>query len=225
MIGSNHTAGKLARRLILSGALMAMAGTPVLAVAEATPASAASFPTSHTLGLSFLQDPGQPPDPDVYYAGEGLLLTRNMYQNLLQYKADTAKRVLEPELATSWSVSSNGLLYTLHLRHGVLFHDGTPFTSAAIAPDFARRAAVNGGPAYMVVRRRLGGHSRPLHRGDHPQDAQLSLLGLPGLARTGRPWRARPRWRPTPGRTTTRPTSRRTTSAPGPTRCPRPRSA
>ena len=55
-----------------------------------------------------------------------------------------------PELATSWSVSKNGLAYTLQLRHGVTFHDGTPFTSAAIAPDFARRAAVNGGPAYMV---------------------------------------------------------------------------
>ncbi len=114
------------------------------------PAGAASFPTSHTLNLSFLQDPGQPPDPDVYYAGEGLLLTRNLYQGLLTYKPGTASRVLEPELATSWSVSKDGLTYTLQLRHDVMFHDGTPFTSAAIAPDFARRAAVNGGPAYMV---------------------------------------------------------------------------
>ena len=102
------------------------------------------------MNLSFLQDPGQPPDPDVYYAGEGLLLTRNMYQGLLQYKTGTAQRVLEPELATSWTVSKNGLVYTFDLRHGVLFHDGTPFTSAAIAPDFARRAAVDGGPAYQV---------------------------------------------------------------------------
>jgi peptide/nickel transport system substrate-binding protein len=86
----------------------------------------------------------------VYYAGEGLLLTRNMYQGLLQYKAGTAKRVLEPELATSWSVSKSGLVYTLQLRHGVTFDDGTAFTSAAIAPDFARRTAVNGGPAYQV---------------------------------------------------------------------------
>jgi peptide/nickel transport system substrate-binding protein len=150
MIGSHTTVGKMARRVILSGALMALAATPVLAVATATPAAAASYPTSHTLNLSFLQDPGQPPDPDVYYAGEGLLLTRNMYQGLLQYKAGTAKRVLIPELATSWTVSPNGLTYTFQLRHGVLFHDGTPFTSAAIAPDFARRAAVDGGPAYMV---------------------------------------------------------------------------
>jgi peptide/nickel transport system substrate-binding protein len=139
------------RRILASGVVASAIAIPTLTLAASSPAGAASFPTSHTLNLSFLQDPGQPPDPDVYYAGEGLLLTRNLYQGLLQYKSDTAKRVLEPELATSWSVSKNGLVYTLQLRHGVLFHDGTPFTSAALAPDFARRNAVNGGPAYQVA--------------------------------------------------------------------------
>jgi peptide/nickel transport system substrate-binding protein len=143
------SSARTARRTLATAAVLALAAAPAW-VASSPPAGAASYPTSHTLNLSFLQDPGQPPDPDVYYAGEGLLLTRNMYEGLLTYKADTAQRVLEPELATSWSVSKNGLVYSFQLRHGVLFHDGTAFTSAAIAPDFARRAAVNGGPAYMV---------------------------------------------------------------------------
>ena len=108
------------------------------------------FPTSHTLSLSFLQDPGQPPDPDVYYAGEGLLLTRNLYEGLVQYQPGTADRKIIPSLATSWTISPDGLTYTFQLHQGVTFHDGTPFTSAAVAPSFARRAAVNGGPAYMV---------------------------------------------------------------------------
>jgi peptide/nickel transport system substrate-binding protein len=149
MIGRTPSVIRTARRALASATLVILAAAPTW-VATSSPAGAASFPTSHTLNLSFLQDPGQPPDPDVYYAGEGLLLTRNMYQGLLQYKADTAQRVLEPDLATSWTVSKDGLVYTLQLRHGVTFHDGTPFTSAAIAPDFARRTAVNGGPAYMV---------------------------------------------------------------------------
>ena len=149
--GTAGTRAGRSRRLIVAGALSLLTAAPVMSVASSSPAGAASFPTSHTLNLSFLQDPGQPPDPDVYYAGEGLLLTRNMYQGLLQYKSDTPKRVLQPELATSWAVSKNGLVYTLQLRHGVTFHDGTPFTSAAIAPDFARRAAVDGGPAYQVA--------------------------------------------------------------------------
>jgi peptide/nickel transport system substrate-binding protein len=109
-----------------------------------------TFPTSHTLTLSFLQDPGQPPDPDVYYAGEGLLLTRNLYEGLVQYQGGTAQRAIVADLATSWTTSANGLTYTFQLRQGVTFHDGTPFTSAAIAPSFARRTAVGGGPAYMV---------------------------------------------------------------------------
>jgi peptide/nickel transport system substrate-binding protein len=138
-------------RLGLASAALTLVGVaPVLSVSTSAPAAAASFPTSHTLNLSFLEDPGQPPDPDVYYAGEGLLLTRNLYQGLLQYKSGTDKRVLQPQLATSWTVSKSGLVYTLKLRHGVVFHDGTPFTSAAVEPAFVRRAAVDGGPAYMV---------------------------------------------------------------------------
>ncbi|MGA2303650.1 MAG: ABC transporter substrate-binding protein [Acidimicrobiales bacterium] len=147
---AKRTPGPLRRALFASG-LVVVAAAPIVSFATSNPAGAAAYPTSHTLNLSFLQDPGQPPDPDVYYAGSGLLLTRNMYQGLLTYEADTPKRVLEPELATSWTVSANKLVYTFQLRHGVLFHDGTPFTSAAIAPDFARRTAVNGGPAYQVA--------------------------------------------------------------------------
>jgi peptide/nickel transport system substrate-binding protein len=138
------------RHLVASAALLSMVAVPVASLASSSPAGAASFPKSHTLNLSFLEDPGQPPDPDVYYAGEGLLLTRNMYQGLLTYKPGTANRVIEPELATSWTISKSGLVYTFQLRQGVTFHDGTPFNSAAIAPDFARRLAVDGGPAYMV---------------------------------------------------------------------------
>lgn len=150
MIRSLTRVARALQRVGIVGSLMALAAAPAWAMATSTPAAAASYPTSHTLNLSFLQDPGQPPDPDVYYAGEGLLLVRNLYQGLLTYKPNTAKRVLEPLLATSWSVSKDGLTYTLQLRHNVLFHDGTPFTSAAIEPDFARMAAVNGGDAYMV---------------------------------------------------------------------------
>jgi peptide/nickel transport system substrate-binding protein len=108
-------------------------------------------PTDKVLHLSFLQDPGQPPDPDIYYAGQGLLLTTNIYEGLLQYKADTDRAELEPLLATEWKASPDNKVFTLKLRRGVKFHDGTPFTSAAVKASFDRRAAVNQGPAYMVT--------------------------------------------------------------------------
>jgi len=107
-------------------------------------------PTDRVLHLAFLQDPGQPPDPDIYYAGQGLALTLNTYEGLLGYQLGTATPTIVGVLATAWTESPDKLSYTLTLRQGVTFHDGTPFTSAAVAPSFARRAAVNQGPAYMV---------------------------------------------------------------------------
>jgi peptide/nickel transport system substrate-binding protein len=107
-------------------------------------------PTDKVLHLSFLQDPGQPPDPDVYYAGQGLLLTTNLYEGLLQFKGGEAKAELEPLLATEYTASPDNKVFTFKLREGVKFHDGTPFKSDAIKASFDRRLAVNGGPAYMV---------------------------------------------------------------------------
>jgi peptide/nickel transport system substrate-binding protein len=144
--------GSLFRRFWLPVALVTLLATVLAACGSSGSSSTStSYPASHTLQLSFLQDPGQPPDPDVYYAGEGLLLTRNLYEGLVKYQSGTASRVTVPSLATSWTISNGGATYTFQLRQGVLFHDGTPFTSAAVEPSFARRTAVNGGPAYMVA--------------------------------------------------------------------------
>src|SRR5215212_315888 len=89
-------------------------------------------PTDKVLHLSFLQDPGQPPDPDVYYAGQGLLLTTNTYEGLLQFKGGQGKAEFEPLLATEWTASPDNKVFTLKLREGVKFHDGTPFNSDAV---------------------------------------------------------------------------------------------
>lgn len=113
------------------------------------PVSTASAPTTGVLKLGLNADPGQPLDPDVYYAGNGLALTTNLYEGLVQY-SDGSDTTIVPDLATSWSVNANNTVFTFHLRHGVTFHDGTPFTSAAVQVDFERRLAVNGGPAYMA---------------------------------------------------------------------------
>ncbi|WP_433280524.1 ABC transporter substrate-binding protein [Pseudonocardia xinjiangensis] len=141
------SAARLLRRLavpaVLVMALAACGGT-------AQPAVTSTAPTDGVLRLSFLQDPGQPPDPDIYYAGQGLILTQNLYEGLLQYKTGVDTPQLAPALATAWQASPDKKTFTLTLRAGVTFHDGTPFTSAAVKPSFDRRLAVNQGPAYMV---------------------------------------------------------------------------
>jgi peptide/nickel transport system substrate-binding protein len=138
----------IAAAAVLSGLGLAACGSS----SPSAPAVTSSAPASHTLNLSFLQDPGTGSgDPDVYYAGQGIILQDNMYQGLLQYKGGTATPTIIPDLATGYTANKDSTVYTLQLRHGVFFHDGTPFTSAAVAPSFARRLAVGQGPAYMVM--------------------------------------------------------------------------
>jgi len=58
-----------------------------------------------------------------------------LYDRLLD--ADNNEN-LKPMLATSWSVSKDGMTYTLKLRRGATFHDGTPYNAAAAKFNFER---------------------------------------------------------------------------------------
>jgi peptide/nickel transport system substrate-binding protein len=112
-----------------------------------------------TLTIPFLADM-QVPDPDIFYEGEGLMVTLSVYEGLVNYAPVPADQMLTyqpvakriaPGLAESWEVSADGLRYTFHLRSGVKFHDGTTMDAASWQKSFVRRAAVNQGPAYQVV--------------------------------------------------------------------------
>ena len=45
---------------------------------------------------------------------------------------------LSPSLATDWSISADGLVYTFNLKEGVTFEDGSPFTADDVAFTFKR---------------------------------------------------------------------------------------
>jgi peptide/nickel transport system substrate-binding protein len=52
-----------------------------------------------------------------------------VYNGLVRYDKNLQ---LEGELAESWSVSPDNRTITFHLRRGVKWHDGAPFTSADV---------------------------------------------------------------------------------------------
>src|SRR5206468_1141240 len=45
---------------------------------------------------------------------------------------------VEPALAERWDVTSDGLTYTFHLRRGVTFHDGSPFSARTVVSSWQR---------------------------------------------------------------------------------------
>jgi peptide/nickel transport system substrate-binding protein len=51
---------------------------------------------------------------------------------------DGVTGIMYPHLATSWSVSDDGLVWTFELRDDVTFHDGDPFDAEAAAFNFLR---------------------------------------------------------------------------------------
>src|SRR5258706_4050382 len=50
----------------------------------------------------------------------------------------TADAKVVPGLAKSWDVSADGITYTFHLRSGVKFHDGRPFSAKNVVATFQR---------------------------------------------------------------------------------------
>jgi peptide/nickel transport system substrate-binding protein len=68
--------------------------------------------------------------------GESIKAGIQVLENLVMFKKDTMD--VEPQLATSWEVSKDGLVWTFKLRKGVKFHDGTPFNANAVKVSFER---------------------------------------------------------------------------------------
>ena len=142
------------RKLVRTG-LAVLAVVPMLALAACSANGASTTPNAApsdgVLTIGLLGDIGQPPDPDVYYANNGLAIVLNTYEGLVQYKNDVDTVEIAPRLAESWTVSPDFTTYTFTLKSGVTFHDGTPFTSAAVKSSLQRRVDVDGGAAYMAA--------------------------------------------------------------------------
>ena len=68
-------------------------------------------------------------DPSVEFS-DGIITMNNIYETLLYYDMENDK--LEPRLATEYSHSEDGLVWTFKIREGVKFHDGTTMDAEAV---------------------------------------------------------------------------------------------
>lgn len=58
-----------------------------------------------------------------------------LFDGLTRFTPDAK---VEPALAQRWDVSPDGRRYTFHLRRGITFHDGAPFTSRNVVSSWQR---------------------------------------------------------------------------------------
>src|SRR3989337_1790641 len=73
-----------------------------------------------------------------------------VFDGLVRFTPDAQ---VVPGLARSWDISADGLTYTFHLRNGVKFHDGRPFSARNVINSFQR----------VLDPKTRGGRGWPLH--------------------------------------------------------------
>jgi peptide/nickel transport system substrate-binding protein len=87
-------------------------------------------------------------DPHIATGYSASMLLRNVYDSLVRAEGNPPKPV--PHLATSWTISDDGLEYVFKLDPAAKFHDGSPVTAEDVAYSFARLIRLNRGNAWMI---------------------------------------------------------------------------
>ncbi len=114
----------------------------VLAIALAlavTAAGAAAQEKPRYGGILTWFDYGDPGRLDVH-AESPLVVqqaTAGVWSGLVHYDPDDPSKIAG-DLAERWTVSPDGKTYTFHLRKGVKWHDGQPFSAADVKTSFDR---------------------------------------------------------------------------------------
>lgn len=86
-------------------------------------------------------------DPHTNTNDPEIMFNRMIYDYLMDIAPDGS---LMPQLATDYTVSDDGLTYTLNLVENATFHDGSDFTAADVVYTFERMAEV-GSPAMNLL--------------------------------------------------------------------------
>jgi ABC-type transport system substrate-binding protein len=76
-------------------------------------------------------------DPALLYDTASGEIVQNIYETLVFYDGEATDKFV-PQLAESWKVSDDGIVWTFTIRQGVKFHDGGDLTPTDVAYSFQR---------------------------------------------------------------------------------------
>ncbi|MEM9215053.1 MAG: ABC transporter substrate-binding protein [Cyanobacteria bacterium P01_F01_bin.150] len=113
---------------------------------SATEAAASSSSNRISMGTTLTVNTLDPADAYTIFPG---ILLYNMGDRLYTYKPGTTSLI--PQLATEMpTISEDGLTYTIPLREGVKFHDGSDFNAEVMVHSINRFIQNGGGPSALL---------------------------------------------------------------------------
>ena len=118
--------------------LVALVVAAFLMQSGATPAAAQAPKKGGTLAFAVV---AEPPNYDCH-ANTSFAFVHPIaphYSTLLKFDGKSYPKLIG-DLAKSWTVSADGLIYTFKLAEGVKFHDGSALTSADVKASYERIA-------------------------------------------------------------------------------------
>ena len=130
---------------VMAVALVALTLTPAARAGAMTQAASRASTVSGTLAVVIQNEPAFL-DPAVDYDGGGATYLGQVYDGLVRAVGEHQVKIV-PDLATSWSQSSDGKTWTFHLRPHVAFHDGSTVDAAAVKFSFDRLLKAGQGAA------------------------------------------------------------------------------
>lgn len=141
--GPNQTPSQLTRRCFLKISAAGLAAATGYFAGDFSPQQAAAMLARRQTGTLRVAWGGAPValDPLNASADTEIAFLNAVYDYLIDTNASSE---LVPRLATDWSVSDDGLAYTLTIAEGVTFHDGSELTIDDILWTFERLRS--GGP-------------------------------------------------------------------------------
>jgi peptide/nickel transport system substrate-binding protein len=75
-------------------------------------------------------------DPAIGYDWQNWSMIKSLFDGLMDYKPGTTELI--PDLAESYTISEDGLVYTFKLRPGVKFHNGRDLTATDVKYSIER---------------------------------------------------------------------------------------
>lgn len=140
--------------ILVALAAIALAACGPTAAPAPTSAPATQPPTGPANTLVYAADISDliSLDPAVLYEFSGVLIAHNVYETLVRFEgADLS--TLKPGLAERWDIKEVGDTWeiTFHLRQGVKFASGNPFTADDVVYSFQRVIALNKSPAFLFT--------------------------------------------------------------------------